>query len=648
MSWLHALYETYDRCAAARAFDEASGAGGAGSTGLGPVSHISQQAHICVSIDTSGGFIRADLLEKTQILIPATEDSAVRTSGVAPHPLCDNLSYCAHDYGARATLADTGTGALAFAGGKRKKGAFTARHSAYIALLGGWCASAHSHPKARAVLAYLKQRRLIPDLVAAGIVWVDAQGMLCTTPPKDCDAPLFALLQADGKTRLKDQGKALVCWRVVGPGPGETRVWKDASLHAAWVAYDASCRSRSGACLVCGKVVPVAEKHPRNIRRPGDGAKLISSNDAAGFTYRGRFFEAEEACTIGYEVSQKAHSVLRWLIARQGYRNGEQTVIAWTPAGQDLPQPCNGKWLESWPNQPAPVADPVAVLALESATPGRLAVTFYRELFSAEYLERLHVWRRDLHWVLPRVVSTTEGARKKIRTEWRACAPSPREVALAAYGERIDDKLLKSTIERLLTCIVDAAPLPRDVVEHCVRRAISRTSREKYEWNRTLAVACAVYKGYYARHVKPSERRMHSMVLDTEKNTRDYLYGRLLAVAEYVERSALDMAGENRPTNAERLMQRFADHPCSTWRQLELQIKPSMQRLRHGKHSGLHTAATQMLREICDKFCDDDFTAARKLSGEFLLGYHCQMSDLSKQLEQVSLARQEVREGVRL
>jgi len=64
------------------------------------------------------------------------------------------------------------------------------------------------------------------------------------------------------------------------------------------------------------------------------------------------------------------------------------------------------------------------------------------------------------------------------------------------------------------------------------------------------------------------------MALDKDRTSRDYLYGRLLAVAEYIERAALELAGEKRPTNAERLMQRFADHPYATWRQLALQLSP--------------------------------------------------------------------------
>lgn len=54
------------------------------------------------------------------------------------------------------------------------------------------------------------------------------------------------------------------------------------------------------------------------------------------------------------------------------------------------------------------------------------------------------------------------------------------------------------------------------------------------------------------------------MSLDQRRTTRDYLYGRLLAIAENIESLALFVARENRDTSAAKLMQRFADHPYTT------------------------------------------------------------------------------------
>jgi len=70
------------------------------------------------------------------------------------------------------------------------------------------------------------------------------------------------------------------------------------------------------------------------------------------------------------------------------------------------------------------------------------------------------------------------------------------------------------------------------------------------------------------------------MTLETDRTSRDYLYGRLLAIAEHIEGRALYVGGETRDTTAAKLMQRFADRPASTWRTIELALTPSKSRLR--------------------------------------------------------------------
>ena len=79
--------------------------------------------------------------------------------------------------------------------------------------------------------------------------------------------------------------------------------------------------------------IPTA-KHNKGIRFPGDGAKLISSNDKEGFTFRGRFDKPAECLSIGYAASQKAMNALRWLIRRQGYLVDKSRVfLAWGRMG---------------------------------------------------------------------------------------------------------------------------------------------------------------------------------------------------------------------------------------------------------------------------------------------------------------------------
>lgn len=113
------------------------------------------------------------------------------------------------------------------------------------------------------------------------------------------------------------------------------------------------------------------------------------------------------------------------------------------------------------------------------------------------------------------------------------------------------------------------------------------------------------------------------MALDSTITSRDYLYGRLLAVAEQLEQLALFMSKENRRTTAERYMQQFADRPFSTWRNIELALDPYKARLNNARAAFL-SLREQEITDIQNLFQRDDYCNDSKLTGEFLLGYHCQ------------------------
>ncbi|MBK8801301.1 MAG: type I-C CRISPR-associated protein Cas8c/Csd1 [Fibrobacteres bacterium] len=101
MSWIQKLYETYEAC---HALDEDP------RNQPWPVSHFVKQAHIEIVLDGDGNFRkgRTRKLEwnEAATLIPATEKSAGRTAGVAPHPLCEEVGYMALDLPEQAHLQD--------------------------------------------------------------------------------------------------------------------------------------------------------------------------------------------------------------------------------------------------------------------------------------------------------------------------------------------------------------------------------------------------------------------------------------------------------------------------------------------------------------------------------------------------------------
>ena len=150
-------------------------------------------------------------------------------------------------------------------------------------------------------------------------------------------------------------------------------------------------------------------------------------------------------------------------------------------------------------------------------------------------------------------------------------------------------------------------------------------SMEKWEYERILGMACALYSGTH-------KERGYQMSLEENRNTRDYLFGRLLAVADYLEDKALAVAGETRETSAMKLMQIFSERPASAWLQIEKNLNPYMGRLRSRRPKQLHYIRG-LLDKIPAQFQEGDFENDSRLSPEFLLGYHCQRGDLYKKKE---------------
>ena len=664
MSWMQKLYRTYESILEQGVTDDAEP--------LTPVGHTIQNAHIVIVIDGQGNFQTARVMPpKTAILLPATESSENRTSGEAPHPLADKIQYVAKDY------ADYG--------GEKK-----AYFDGYLQQLKAWCESPFAHPKVQTVLNYVAKGRVVADLVEAGIFQLDLDGKVLNKWETEGDAPpIFSVLP---KTKGEIEfGSALVCWQVEIAGDVHSQTWTDKTIQQSWADYAASEKAEKGFCLVQGEEAVISTMHPAKLRHTGDKAKLISSNDTAGYTFRGRFANAEEAASVSADVSAKAHSALRWLISRQGIRNGDQVTVAWAISGKPVPSPMKdisseidwdnldigavenpdeiSKQTSSENSEPSPdwsvnigraaaqiikkklhgyqaelkAHEQISLIMLDSATPGRMALTYYQEFLPADYFANLDAWIDDFSWY-QRYSIEQPNAKKtdKKKTLWAFVPPSPYSIAEAVYGKSLSDTLKKQLYARLLPVIAGgtSVPIPEDLVRQSFQAACNPNSCENWEWQRNIGVACALYKGWRARHHDLSQRRTYPMSLDTQNRSRDYLYGRLLAVAENTESYALYLAGEKRATTAERYMQRFAEHPFATWRNIELALKPYQERLRNnGKDTG-----AQAISEIMELFAIDDFTCDDKLSGEFLLGYHCQKMEIARRIAELSANKSKTHE----
>ncbi|MEF2967717.1 type I-C CRISPR-associated protein Cas8c/Csd1 [Paenibacillus sp. M1] len=618
MSWLLNLYETYE-ANLDRVGDIEQKYNGQEYTLL-PVSHTTQNAHVQVEITEDGEFHSATVIDKNNAstLIPCTEKSSSRAGSViAPYPLHDKLVYVAGDF-------------AEYTGKKEDSESF---HQ-YIKQLEEWAISPYATSKVRSIFHYLKKGRLIRDLVEHKILIVDVNHRLIEKWDKKYESlysekpPIFSAV-AGG------QESTFIRFNVYSPSDKPTaEVWKDREMYESFIRYYKEMLGNEDICYVTGKTLPSTDKHANKIRNPADKAKLISANDSSGFTFRGRFTSSNEAASISYEVSQKAHNALKWLINRQGKIVDQRVFLIWGNDALYIPDPNEdtfaidprpfdplkksftnqefakefSKALDGYKNDLSTKAD-VNIMVLDSATTGRMAVLYYRNVNKNLYLDKLTKWHSSCVW-LHRYRKSEDGEFVQFMG-----APATKDIAFAAYGPRANEKIVKGLMERMLPCIVDERDIPRDIVNSAIHRASNPVSMEKWEWEKTLSITCALI----------NKEEGLQLALDTETSDRSYLFGRLLAVADVLERRAL--GDETRASNAIRYMNSFSMHPERTWVTIQRSLQPYQARL--GTKA---TYLSKMIDEIAAKFKIDEFNN-KPLSGKYLLGFYSQRHELYQKKE---------------
>lgn len=634
MGWLERCYQTYEHNISEVGAPSANRFGGEAPILL-PVAHTTQKVHVEVNLTGDGQFLSARVLRPDEMttVIPCTEESSARTSGPVPHPLVDKLQYVAGDY-------------AAFGGAKKPMWA------EYLAQLRSWCSSSYGLAQVQAVLAYLEKGCLIEDLVNNSILFTGPDGKLLKkwTGPKEETPPIFQIVSG------ADQTEVFVRFRVDG-----MLLTSDPVVWDSYTQYYLSTLKTVGVCYVQGKQMPISLLSPYKIRNAGDRAKLISSNDNTNFTYRGRFNNAEEALSIGYETTQKAHSALRWLIGRQGVSNGDQTILVWGMANEPIP-PVTGDSYDladhddlfdddpdDVPEFYEPIADTratfalrfnkaiqgyrqeltdasrVTVIVLDSATPGRLSIRYYRELSGSRLMDALEDWHKNFAWEQRyRKLKTEQNGKKVLQPIVFVGAPAPKDIAEAAYGIKADAKLKQQTIERLLPCITERRPFPRDLIHTIMHRAANGIALEPWEAAKTRSIACALVRGYYHRNKKEK----FTMALDETCNDRSYLFGRILACANQLEQYAGYVVGDStrRPTNALRMEVAFTQHPAKTTDLLCKKLEPYLERLIKANKS---TYINDLMLKLLDRIPIDEFNNA-PLNELYLLGYASQRAEFFK------------------
>lgn len=565
-----------------------------GKSTLIPISHSSKKAQIEITIDAEGNFIDAKAVPKddAQTIIPVSENSNLRSNTVLDaHPLCDQLKYIA-PYN-------------------------TKLHEDYLNKLRAWNSSEYSHPKVSAIYKYVLRNTILADLERAQIVKLKPDGTL-----------------DGGSIAATKYEQCTVRWCVIGAGDNIC-CWKDRSLMNAYIAYYHP-RGQSNVCMISGENTVTTTKYPKGTVAKQHLAKLISANDSEGVTYRGRFTESSQALTVGFEASQKAHLALRWVIENQGFSAGSRTIVCWNPEGNkvhsitdnlfaeenDIVEPSDyrallAKTICGYRNE-LPAYSDVVIASFDAATKGRLSVTYYNELMSSDYYDRIENWYGTCCW---------QNKNKGIMS------PMLVDIAVCAFGtERskcieLDEKVKSAQVQRLFSCVMDKAHIPYYFVAALVQRAsMPMAYNTRYNYEKVLFTACALIRKYYNDKARMEEWKLK---LDPNKNDLSYQFGRLLAVADKIERDYYYIRKDKtRATNAMRLQSAFCQQPYHTFCILDESMKKAyLPRLSPSKRIIYECIVADAMEKISD-FPEETWN--RPLKDTYLMGYYLQLNELYK------------------
>ncbi len=227
-----------------------------------PVSHALKKLDVIVTVDENGNFCQAADITKNGLraIIPTTKESAVRTANVAPHPLCDGLSYL---------------------GKFDKKGMGDyKRNDAYKELLHSWAAGPYSTPLVEAVDKYIAKDELLKDLAESDIIELDDKGC----PKKDL----------------------IVGW-VMANKDEEIRCWDDLEQMENWQKYVLNTFDSKDEiiCMLTGRKDYYWSNHAKGVVPGCDANAKLISQDYTDNKFKSRFLckenrDGHEDLTIGY------------------------------------------------------------------------------------------------------------------------------------------------------------------------------------------------------------------------------------------------------------------------------------------------------------------------------------------------------------
>lgn len=467
-------------------------------------------------------------------------------------------------------IADNANYVLGKVREKDKPAQVAARHKAYVSLVEE-CAHVTRDPAVQAIAKWLRS---------------DGPSELRDHPDfADDDDLSFSVADLDPTTQ-----------------PTVRKFW------AARLATDAEA-----VCLVTGKRGPVVDRMPIPIKGVPDGqvsgTALVSVNNKAGESYG---LEAALNSPISAYAAETICNGLNYLLAsdRHSLRVGKTVYVSWTRKAEAFswdilkdPKPEDVQTLLQSVHKGRPAAPAVAkdffVLAL-SANASRIVVRDHYELTLDDVQQKLGSWFQKI------AIVDKDGSDPKPFGLYR--------VAVSMFREAKDMPAHVPTA--LLRCALTGAPLPDYLLGLAVKRNLAMQGPyyefkgKRYRAVERLALIKAILE---------QKGGIPLTALNTEHPDAAYHCGRLLALLEQIQRSAL---GDINATVVDRFYGAACASPGTVLGNLVNDAQSHLAKMRKGSGDGwAQNRLGEILSAIGDHF---PMTLSLQRQGLFALGFYHQ------------------------
>ncbi len=604
-----------------------------------------------IVLDDEGAPIHLNFLEKdVYTIFPVTEDSLNRTSNPFAHPLCDDMQY------------------LSKCLDERKYSHFCEQNEQWVSGVLHELADFDTE-EARDAMSFVKQIReliLNNDILAVVKKFISKRYKVLKEDETTMEVEVKPESEASkAETKKYDLSKLFITFgkQFSYVQKRDLNITTNKLLHKAHVSHiqkiQATQPDKFDLCDISGKKVYCSNRHRGLL---GKGKIVSVSNNME--TYRGRFRDGSEVVRLGAGTSEKIHLMLKFFLEHQDNSQGlyqNTTAVIWfaedllnerqfslsNPTMDPWDNPEDGYEITTLADERArewkkilrgekPLPDDrkddfFYFLMINKISNGRIAIQGARTIPIVIFLKNIQRWQQTCSWE----IRNSKTGKREVRT------PRPWDIIRFVYGiegdngwvDCLNNELKSAAFKRILPSIIDGVPLPRDMARQIFSNYKNRIGFRK-NWRYLQYMSCALLNK--VRQDGGKERRIP--MLEKEKQTRDYLYGRLLAIYEKVEMDAMtspdkkDDAESNalRITNVEKVWSAFFQAPERMLETLHMKVSPYLHKLK-ANQAGKYRYYNNLIGEIQTEIRDAETYIVNKnkaLNEDAVFGYYAQNKDL--------------------